>query len=390
MALTWDEYRQVQRELFFGVKEYTWWQHLQPAYQNRGIRVPKDTRVYEDSYDTLYVSDYFRTQPEYAAYQLQLGEVLRYFDIDERWLSDVRRAGVDGYLIHLVITEHYFESGRKMDRNGAVTTQALRTWMQVKLQSCLNYAIDEDPYVIKVDHPSVRNCLDRELDDWRTWLTRLDGYTYVSFSIRWIHFGHGATPSCTVSQLKYSPTDEGREPELTPRTHSTYPSRTDQRPEPNHSAPSPYSDTHDELSYGDNEGREYNHTGTNDDHGPPGHSWHASSDHSKHSPPPSDRILELKPNDASRNMGVQALCLNFTRPWRHSPRGPYQKPERTTSEPLPYQTDRWAERPDVERPTYPHITIGEFKENMDTLIDPPKWEHKRKCVCPFYDKAREE
>ena len=89
-------------------------------------------------------------------------------------------------------------------------------------------------------------------------------------------------------------------------------------------------------------------------------------------------------------MGVQSLFLKSTRPWRHSPRGPYQKPERPISEPLTYPKDRWAESPDVERPNYPHLTIGEFRENTDTLLDPPKWEHKRKYVCPCCGKTREE
>ena len=52
------------------------------------------------------------------------------------------------------------------------------------------------------------------------------------FIISWNDFVHGAAPSCTASQLKYSPTDEGNAPELTPRTHSPSPSRTDKSPEP--------------------------------------------------------------------------------------------------------------------------------------------------------------
>ena len=129
--------------------------------------------------------------------------------------------------IHLGITDHYFESGRTMGINDAVTTQAFRNLAQLNVQNCLTYATDEDPSVTKVDHPSVKSCLDREFGDWRKWLTLLGGYTYDPFIIRWTNFVHGAAPSCIVSHLKCSPIGEGNEPELTPRTHSPSPSRTD-------------------------------------------------------------------------------------------------------------------------------------------------------------------
>lgn len=36
------------------------------------------------------------------------------------------------------------------------------------------------------------------------------------------------------------------------------------------------------------------------------------------------------------------------------------------------------------------LTVGEFKENIDTPCDHPNWEHQRKYVCPSCSKAREE
>ena len=61
------------------------------------------------------------------------------------------------------ITDHDFESGRKMDRHDAVTTQAFKHRMQLNVQNCLTYATDENQSVTNVDHPSVKSCLDRKL-----------------------------------------------------------------------------------------------------------------------------------------------------------------------------------------------------------------------------------
>lgn len=73
MEFTIADFRQVQDELSLGIVWYAKWQHIHPTDPNRGMRVPKDVRAYEENFDTQHALDYFRTQPKYVIYQLQNG-----------------------------------------------------------------------------------------------------------------------------------------------------------------------------------------------------------------------------------------------------------------------------------------------------------------------------
>lgn len=128
MEITVQEFRVEPEELAEGTSAYASLQNIHPTDPSRGPRIPNYVRGYEESLDTQYYMGYFRTQPEYALYQLLWETVMGQFGLPRPFLSPLRHIGAGGDTLHLSVAYYYHHHTLLIPIDDAVTTQSLRSW----------------------------------------------------------------------------------------------------------------------------------------------------------------------------------------------------------------------------------------------------------------------
>lgn len=123
-----EEFMDVKQEHHRSAANAIDWNHVHPTWPRPAYRSPYEERFLARTLETPWAMDLYRTQTEYALYQLVCDKGLASLGIDRCWGIPLRHLGADGDSLHLRIVESYRCNQHTLPVNALVSRHAVKDW----------------------------------------------------------------------------------------------------------------------------------------------------------------------------------------------------------------------------------------------------------------------